>query len=189
MIKKILLISLFILTTLYGKSIGYEDPNKFDYLDIRPFVGVEYGYAYGRNDSSNKLENYSYYVGIPYRQYEIIVKNKHYHEHNFNIEAKSAIVNIPISGSGTNLFYYGFVFSKATLKWDDSKVAEDNLQDNKIKKNIYGIHIGNKYKFQRHFYVKIECEYTRYNMEDSVYSSKAYLDDSLELIYGVEYRF
>jgi hypothetical protein len=117
------------------------------------------------------------------------LKNKYSDTKDFRIKSKSVILNIPIDGSGTDLFYFGLIVGKAEARWDTKEVTRFLLSEQNVKENFYGVHIGNKYKFHRNFYVKIELEYLKYDIEDKDVPSDVYIDKSLEFIYGIEYRF
>lgn len=190
-IKKIVLSLLILCSVASSKALEYSNEDSFKYLDVKPFVGIEIGWAYMKDASrfDSTIEAYGYYVGLPIRQYEIIVKRKFSDSKDFTIDAKSVTFNMPIDGSGTDLFYFGLIGGEAKVRWANREVSRFSIQEQTIKDKFYGVHIGNKYKFHRNFYVKIELEYLNYDIADENLSNDVYIDKSLEFIYGIEYRF
>ena len=79
----------------------------------------------------------------------------------------------------------GIIGGSGKLNFSDTKVTSLNLDKKTIKDNFYGIHFGKRYKFTRHFYTRIELEYMKYKYE----AKNINLNNSLEFIYGCEYRF
>ena len=196
MIKKILLLTCFLLTISFAqdKTNNYLDENKLDYSSLRPFVGLDGGYSYVDTTSDNgNLDNtlygYSVYVGLPISSYEIIIKHKNRSKSDFELISNSLILNMAISGSGTDMTYFGIIGGEGELTWGDTQVSTLNLSSSNIKDTFYGMHIGQKYKFTRNFYVKIELEYMKYDFVSKTSTSDVSLDNTLEFIYGIEYRF
>ena len=196
MIKILLTIGLFILTPSFAQDSksNYLDEDKMNYSNIRPFVGLDGGYSYvnttantGNLDSS--LYSYSVYIGIPIWDYEFILKHKNRSKRDFELISNSLILNIPIDGSGTDMTYLGVVGGQGTLTWGDTQKTTLNLISSSAKDSFYGVHIGQKYKFSRNFYVRIELEYIKYDFISKTTTSQVSLDNSLEFIYGFEYRF
>jgi hypothetical protein len=181
--KKIFIIWLMIFTLSSANEISYLDENKMDYSNIRTFVGVDIGYSYLLKREANMDDTvypYSLYVGIPVMDYEAIFKYKISTKDDFEFITNNLILNIPIDGSGANMTYFGIVAGYGQLTWKDDMCRTLQLTKRTINKSFYGVHIGQRYKYSRNFYVKIEMEYVEYNLP---------FENSLEFIYGVEYRF
>ena len=196
MIKKILFLSIFLLTTSFAldNKGNYLDESKMDYSSLRPFVGIDGGYAYVNTTANNgnlesSLYSHSIYAGLPIWDYEFIIKHKNSSKRDFELISNSLILNIPIGGSGTDMTYLGLIGSQGTLTWEDTQVTTLNLTSSSVKDTFYGIHIGQKYKFARNFYVRIELEYMKYDLITKTTTNEVSLDNTLEFIYGVEYKF
>ncbi|MCK5293023.1 MAG: hypothetical protein KAJ49_00080 [Arcobacteraceae bacterium] len=196
MIKKIFLIALLLVSSSFAQEnkSDYLDENKMDYINFRPFVGIDGGYAYlnttaNSGDLGSKLYSYSVYMGMPLFDYELILKYKNSNKDDFDLISNSLILNIPIDGSGTDMTYLGLIGGEGTLTWNNNQVTTLNLISTTVKDSFYGIHIGQKYKFSRNFYVRIELEYLQYDFITKTPTSKVSIDNTLEFIYGFEYKF
>jgi len=187
--KKYILIAIFI-SSLFAKDDSiYLDLNKTDYSDLRVFVGLDCGYRYQDNkDLSNKAYSYGIYAGIPLDGWDIIIKQKKNKSKDFDIFSNSIIANLDISGSGTDMTYFGILVGNSKLTLDNSIVINSNVTNNNQTETFYGTHIGHRYKFSRNFYVKIELEYIKYNF-DIKSTDNLSIGDPIEFIYGIEYRF
>ncbi len=188
MFKKIILVVLFIATLNAQDNKIYLNENKMDYSDLRVFVGLDGGYAYQINkELSDKSYSYSIYAGIPFSGWDIILKQKKTKANDFDMLSNCIIANLGISGSGTDMTYIGVLFGKSKINLDKDIVRNFNITNNQQTKNFYGTHIGQKYKFSRNFYVKIELEYKQYNYDFNI--DKVSMGESVEFIYGIEYKF
>jgi hypothetical protein len=196
MVKKIVLLVLVVVSFVFGQDnkSKYFDENSFYSYSFRPLVGIDCGYAYLNTTSDNgdlhrSLYSYSIYVGIPFGDYEIIIKHKNSNKHDFDLVSNSLILNFAIDGSGTDKTYLGVIAGDGTLKWKAEKFSALNLSKREVEDRFYGVHIGQKYKFTRNFYVKIELEYMKYDFITKSNLSEVSIDNTTEFIYGIEYRF
>lgn len=191
--KKILLVILLSLTISFANEnkTVYLDEIKMDYSNIRPFVGLDVGYAFVQTsgDLDSTIYPYSVYMGLPISNYDIILKHKTSNKDDFRLVSNILVVNIPMGGSGADLTYFGLLGGQGKLTWKDNKFASLNLLKKSIDKSFYGVHIGKRYKFSRNFYVRIELEYMKYDYVAKTNLTDVSLDSSLEFIYGFEYRF
>ena len=194
MIKKLLLSAFLSVNCMYAQSLSntkYIQEDKMDYINFRPFVGVEAGISY--IDTTHGLDKsmlgYGLYVGMPVSSWEVIAKIKKDTTRNLHVISKALSVNMPLYGSGTDFTYVGLVGGKNELRWRNHNVTSMNIQDDVLSTTFYGIHLGQKFKFTRNFYVRIELEYAKYDYISKTNSNDIGADDGIEFNYGFEYKF
>jgi hypothetical protein len=175
--KKILL-ALLLTGSLFAKSSIYLDKNDYSNNDFRVFVGLDakYGYLNSKRTSDQTIYSIGGYVGLPFfGDYEFIInKNKEY-TRDYTLDQQSITFNIPLTSRQSRRVYVGLKAGTGTVSFDDS----DDI-DNKF----YAIHIGKRYKFTRHYRVRIELEAISYDIDDNLGS-----DNGITFNYGFEYRF
>jgi len=191
--KKILILLCLSLTLFAVEPTNkYLDDTKFDFTDLRIFGGLEGGYHYTKASESFDDRSYSYgaYIGIPIDDLEIILKRKISLTNDFELENTSFTLNMPISGTGSRALYLGLIGGKSEVTYGENIKTQYNLLTTTNDGNFYGGHLGKRYKFSENFYVRIELEYLKYNLSSKTTTNEnVAIENSLELIYGVEYRF
>ena len=194
MIKKLIITILLFVSSIYANStnkIKYLDEKEMDYTNFRPFIGIDASATY--IDTTHALDKsmlgYGLYIGMPIFSWEIIAKMKKDTTRDFHVISKAISINMPIGGSGTDLTYVGIIGGKNKLTWRDHKITSLDIKDEILNNDFYGIHIGQKYKFTRNFYVRIELEYSKYDYLSKTSTSDIGADDSIAFNYGFEYKF
>lgn len=191
--KKILLL-LSLSHLLFGNEGAnkYLDDTKFDYTDLRIFTGLEGGYHYTKGSENFDDRSYSYgaYVGVPIDDLEFIFKSKKSLTNDFELANKSLTLNIPISGTGSRTLYAGIIGGNSEVTYNENIKTQYNLLKATEDGKFYGAHLGKRYKFSENFYVRIELEYLKYNLSSkTTTATDVAIENSLEFIYGLEYRF
>jgi len=194
MLKKIILISFVLINTIIAqdKTNQYIDETKLNNIDINFFVGADAGYGYldATNGIDKTNKSYSFYAGLPIWHFELIAKKKKQIANDFDLRSKSLVLNIPFDGSWTRSIYFGFVAGKGTVTWKNKTIDNISLSGKEDDGDFYGVHIGEKYKFGRDFFVRTELEFTTNNFDTTINSTtNTILKNYTEFIYSVEYRF
>ncbi|HIP12100.1 MAG TPA: hypothetical protein EYG73_05185 [Arcobacter sp.] len=194
MIKKLIVSTLLATSFMYANSsnnIKYLEEEKMENNNIRPFIGMELGFALlSSNEPIDKtIYSSGFYAGIPIYTWELISKYKISNTKDFNLNKTSLSLNIPISGSGTDMTYIGVIAGQSDLSWSDNRIASFSLIKQDSKNSFYGIHIGQKYKYSRNYYLRVELEYSKYEFETKSYVSDVLIDYSTEFICAFEYKF
>jgi len=194
MIKKLIITALLFTSSVYAETVNntkYIEAEKMDNSNFRPFIGIEAGISY--IDTTGGLDNsmlaYGLYIGMPIFSWEIIAKIKQDTTSDFNIVSSGLVLNMPIDGSGTDKTYVGLIAGNSKLEWRQHTIDSLGIKDKSETNAFYGIHIGQKYKYTRNFYARIELEYIKYSYMFSIDSKKFGADDSLKFNYGFEYKF
>ena len=188
MIKKIIAISIFV-SSLY--AVEYKDENKTNLVDLNMFVGLEYGISYNNNDEfDDLLQAYGLYAGTPiYNGIELIAKYKQQNSSSYDSEQKSITVNFPISGKYTREVYMGAIVGESSLEFFNEEVTNKSLNDKRYDGSFYGLHLGKRFNYTRNFAIRIEAEYLYYGDTVKAGNNNYDITDSVELLYGLEYRF
>jgi len=176
--KKLLLPILFA-STVFASSGTYLNKKDYSNNDLRVFVGlgVNYGYLNSNRTTDKSVYSFNGYIGLPfYDDYELIINKDLTYTRDYTLDQQSITINIPLASRQSRRVYVG-------LKAGTGSVDLDNTLEDKDSK-FYAIHIGKRYKFTRHYRVRIELEAIRYDIDDSFSS-----DNAVTFNYGFEYRF
>jgi hypothetical protein len=189
MIKKI--IGFILIFISVANALEYKDETKFTSIDKRFFIGGDVGFAYNRNDRfDDTYYTYGLYAGFPIYGYEVIYKKKLQRSRTYDGWLQSISFNIPLAGKSSRQEYFGLVAGIADLSFTDSQVSKKSLLDKRHDGRFYGAHIGKRYKLQRNLFSRIELEYLNYGFNVYNTSGDSYdVEDSLEFLMGIEYRF
>jgi len=188
-----MIISIFIITSsLFASSSKYLNQKDYSNNNFRIFIGTQVSYSYFKTNKLNDNSMYSYglYTGLPiFKNYDLILKRKKSVVDEFYSIEDSLTLTIPLTSRLTRKVYVGLEAGKGTLNWDNSSVNKYSLKDKKTKGNFFGISLGKKFKYTRHYYVRVEIDYKKYN-----YVAKSLVDDikgnqSFGFNYSFEYRF
>lgn len=196
MYKKIILTLAFAMS-LFGSDVvkqdsKYLDDSKLNLSDLRIFVGADGAYSHLK--SNERLDasgyGYSFYAGIPISDLELILKKKNTMTNSLDLDNNSIALNIPFGGTGSRMLYAGVISGNAKVNYKGSTATTYSVVNKKNDGNFYGFHIGKRYKFSQNFFGRMEFEYLKYNLEAKTTTSKTVdLQNTLDFIYGVEYRF
>jgi len=194
MIKKLIVSTLLLTNISFANSINnieYIDEEKMDYSNFRPFVGFDASMSY--IDTTHSLDKsmigYGLYIGMPIFSWEILAKVKKDTTRDFHVISKSISLNIPIKGSGTDFTYLGLIGGKNKLEWRNHIIYSLDIKDKILNNSFYGIHIGQKFKFTRNYYVRVELEYSKYDYVSKTAGADIGADDGVSFNYGFEYKF
>lgn len=172
--KKIIIL-VFVTNLLFG-SAKYLNEDDYSNYDYRIFVGIDGSASYvdASTNIDYKMYSYGLYIGLPiFSNFDLIFKKKLNNNLDFIINQQSINLNIPFfSNRLTSSTFIGLFIGNGTLRMD----ANDN------DGFFYGIKLGKKYKFTRHYYVRISFDATKYeyNLNNQF---------SIGFNYGFEYRF
>ena len=176
--KKILLIIL-IASSIFASNTRYMDEKDYSNSDFRIFTGLDAKYGYFNSDKTtdNTIYSYGVYVGIPiFSDYELIINKNRENTRSFVLDQQSITINMPLTSRKSQRVYVGLKAGNGIVDFEDSSVDLDN--------KFYAIHIGKRYKYTRHYHVRIELEAISYDYDDN---SKN--DTGVTFNYGFEYRF
>jgi hypothetical protein len=136
------------------------------------------------------LYSYGLYIGLPIiNNYDLIIKNSVSSIDQFDTQESSLSLNIPFSSRLTTQTYFGIKAGMINIIVNDYYKTKYALTDSKTKGEFYGISLGKKYKYTRHYYSRFEIDYIKHN-----YKLKSTIENitpkySVGLNYSFEYRF
>lgn len=184
------IITILFVTLSLQASVKYEDESKYNFIDTDFFVGGDLGFAYNQNEKFDETYyTYGLYAGVPIYGYEVILKKKLQRSKDYDGWLQSLIINIPMGGKFSRQTYFGLIAGKANLKFTDGETTSKSLTDDSHKENFYGAHFGKRYKLTRHLYSRMEIEYLYYGFKIEGANRDFGIDNSLEAVMSVEYRF
>jgi len=178
--KKIIYLAL-LSSIMFASNSKYLKEEEYLNTDYRIFAGIigNYGYLNSEQTDDHSIYSYGLYVGMPvFDNYEVILNKYNSITGDYTLKQQSLTFNIPITSRKTNRLYFGIVGGTGKLD------LKDNINNENITDNFYGMHFGKRYKFTRNYYARIELEALRYqykNIDDK--------DTSFTFNSGFEYRF
>jgi len=176
--KKILLFIL-ITSSVFASNNRYMDEKDYSNLDFRIFAGLDAKYGYFNSDKTTdkSITSYGIYIGMPIIfDYEFIINKNRDNTRSFVLNQQSITINMPLTSRKSQRVYVGLKAGTGAVDF------EDNIED--LDNKFYAIHIGKRYKYTRHYHVRIELEAIAYDYDDN---SKN--DTGVTFNYGFEYRF
>jgi hypothetical protein len=170
--------ALLMASSLFASNNIYLDKKDYSNNDFRIFAGIDGKYAYFNSDitTDQTMVSYGLYVGLPiFNDYELIINKNQDNTRDFTINQQSITINMPLDSRQSRRAYLGIKAGNGTVDFDDNIADLDN--------KFYAIHIGKRYKYTRHYRVRIELEATNYRYDNNIN------DTAFSFNYGFEYRF
>ena len=190
--NKIFSILILITTTLMAQNnLKYMDESKFDYWDLRVFVGVDGGYNYNwaNENLDDIVSSTSKYIGIPIYNVELILKDKLSRAKQYDIDSQSITINIPYDGTFAKQRYFGLVYGKGEMKYNNKAIDKYAINKKINNGSYYGFHFGQRNKKTRDLFFRYELEFLTYDMKAKTATGAVELNYSVEFLIGIEYRF
>jgi len=190
--KKILLVFLIITSALFANNSKYLKQKDYKNYNFRVFIGTQLSYSYFTTNKSTDKSMYSYglYAGLPlFGNYDLLIKRKRNVINQFFSIEDSLTLTIPLTSRLTRQVYVGLEAGKGDITWDNSDVTKYSLKNKKTSGKFYAISLGKKFKYTRHYYVRIELDYKKYDYISKSLISDVKSNQAFGFNYSFEYRF